>query len=416
MLAYNMLVWLLFALASPFLCVCALCDFFQVRRRLFLVEPNAIDSRKSLWLHGASLGETGVIQKLLPGLRKKYPGMPIVVSSTTATANAYIEKEMVAGISHSVYLPFELPLSVRRAFDAINPSIVVIVETELWPNFIVHAKKRGARVVLVNGRLSDRSFPTYRFFRFFFRRVLASIDAIAVQNNDYYKKFLALGVPKERLSITGNIKQSMVLETTDSAQKESRKASLGIPLVNRVIIAASTRPGEEDFVLAAFAAAQKQLPQASLILAPRHLKRIHEVEKACQAAGMPFIKKSALDPAVPAASVIVLDTLGELSRLFAIADVAFVGGSLAPFGGHNLLEPLPFCVPVCFGPHCESQRESARLILENQCGAQVNTWEELTAFIVRMASGNEEREQTTRNIRTLLARTGLSLKSSLDLI
>lgn len=381
-----------------------------------LVEPDVIDSRKSIWIHGASMGEIGIVVKLLPELRKKYPGHPIVVSSTTQSGHERILRDGAGLISHAVFLPMELPLVVRRLMRLINPEKLVIVETELWPNFIVEAKRFGARVVLVNGRISDHSFPTYLFFNFFMARVLGRFDAIGVQTREYYRRFQRLGALRSRMAVTGNVKGAIQLKTIAPEEKERLRAVLRVPAGDRVWIAASTHPGEEEKIVGAFLKLKEAGVAVTLVLAPRYPKRAQEIQDKLSVAGTASRRRSEPPREGEASSIVILDTFGELSDLFAVADLAFVGGTLIPHGGHNLLEPLPFLVPVCFGPWFDTQKESARIILTNQCGLSLPDEGAIFEFALRTLTDPGYRMAMVEHIRALLSRTDIKLKANLDLI
>jgi 3-deoxy-D-manno-octulosonic-acid transferase len=295
-----------------------------------------------------------------------------------------------------------------------RPDVVVVAETELWPNFIRESKRAGARVVLVNGRISDRALPKYLFLKPLFRKVLGCFDALGVQSEAYRRRFEALGAPPDRISVTGNLKAALRRQDVDDKEKRRLKASLGFDEVARVFIAASTRPGEEEIILTAYQRLKMQIPALSLVLAPRHLKRVADIASLLTARQISFRRKS--DPAAAPAPVVLLDTLGELSSLFAAADVAFVGATLVPLGGHNLLEPLPFLVPVCFGPHVGAQRESARAVLDHGCGAAVDGGPALSSFVARVLSDPEFQETIRQNIERFLKATDAPLAANLRLI
>ena len=411
---YNFCLLIVFILASPIIAFFCLIDVFHFRERFSLREPKAIDSRKSVWLHGASLGEMGILQKILPAIRAKYPGRPIIVSSTTASGLAFAEKQLSGLISHARVFPAEMPFAVRRAIRIARPELVIIAETELWPNFTREVKRQGARLVLINGRLSDKAFPKYLWFKGLFGRTLRCFDAVGAQNAEYLDRFLKLGADPARLSVTGNVKESLLSIFTSPEEKRSLRQSLGFGTEDPVFIAASTRPGEEVMVLDAYQRLLARQPRLKLILAPRHPKRTPEIEMLLASLSISYEKKTARNGGAP--SVLLLDTLGELSGLFAAADVAFVGGTLQPFGGHNLLEPLPYRVPVCFGPFIDTQRQSARFILDTRCGVQVDDPSSLADFVDAVLSRPEYAGELSANIGRALERTGEGLRATSALI
>jgi 3-deoxy-D-manno-octulosonic-acid transferase len=413
-LAYNFLLGMAIVICSPVILLFSLFDLFQFRERFGFAGPMALDSRRSVLLHGASLGEIGVIRKLLPGLREKYPGHVLIVSSATKSGRDSALKETAGLVSHALILPVDWPGLVRKMIRRCRPDVVVVAETELWPNFIRESKRAGARVALVNGRISDRALPKYLFLKPLFKKVLGCFDALGVQSEAYRRRFMVLGAPPDRISVTGNLKAVLRRQDIDEKKKRRLKASLGFDAAARVFIAASTRPGEEEIILTAFRRLKMQIPALSLVLAPRHLKRVAEITSLLTARQIPFRRKS--DPASAPAPVLLLDTLGELSSLFAAADVAFVGATLVPLGGHNLLEPLPFLVPVCFGPHVGAQRESARGVLDHGCGAAVDDGPALSSFVARVLSDPDFRATLRRNIERFLKTTDAPLTENLRLM
>jgi 3-deoxy-D-manno-octulosonic-acid transferase len=413
---YNILLTLGFILCAPIILIFAAFNLFNVRERLALAEPDIIDSRQSIWLHGASLGEIGIIKKILPALKEKYPHHPLVVSAITRSGIQSIQHDMKGFISHALYLPAEIKWSVRKMLALIKPAIIVITETELWPNFILEAKKYGARIVLINGRVSDRSFPKYLLLKNLFKKILSAFHAIGVQNREYYRRFIKLGADASRLSVTGNIKASIKLREVDSAFKRSLKQSLCLNDEDKVFIAASTRPGEEEIILSAYERLKHVFPRLSIILAPRHPKRTPEIEMILKRRKLSYNKKSSLRGPSRTQQILILDTLGELSMLFAMADIAFIGGTLKPFGGHNLLEPLPFLVPICFGPYCETQKESVKLIKANQCGEEVEDAEEIFNYIHKALKDKNFYNNLVHNILHLLQQSDVRLKANINLI
>lgn len=413
---YTLGLYLILILFFPFWVLLFLFNPFRFRERTGLTDPDALDSRPSLWIHGASLGEMTIVRKLLPGLKIRFPGRVIVVSSTTATGRNHILRKAGTLISHALSFPLEFPFCSRRMFRLARPEIVVVTETELWPHFLFEAKKAGARLVLVNGRLSDRTFPTYRLFRGLFTPVLRSFDVIAVQTEEYRARFIALGADPERVKVTGNIKETLILAEDRESHRQAIRARFDLSDKGALLIAASTRPGEEEILLSAFEGLRKEFPDLKLLLAPRHLSRLDEIRGLLSQRGLRFVCKSGINGKAPPFEIILLDTLGELSDLFAAGDLAFVGGSLKDFGGHNLLEPLPHLVPVCFGPFVSTQRQSARLIIDEGCGREVRDEAEFVSFARSVLTDPELRKRMEEGIRRLVKRSHGPLERNLDLI
>lgn len=342
--------------------------------------PAAINPRgdPSIWIHAVSVGEVLATRALIPALRDRYPGYPLWVSTTTQTGRAVATR--LEGVDGLFYFPFDLPQIVNRVLERVRPELFVMVDTELWPNLLRHCARRGVRTVLVNGRISDRSYPRYRLVRPFLRRVLRGVDRWCAQSDESARRLIDLGAPATRVTVTGNLK----FDTLPASPSRMPPVGAGVLRAFRistertVIIAASTHPGEEPPVLAAFARIRQRTPDALLIVAPRHPERSSEVTRLATAERLDTVRRSEL-PAdgEPRAAVVVLDTVGELATLFQIATVVFLGGSLVPVGGHNLLEPAVCCKPVVFGPHMHNFVEIADSFLANRAARQIGSPDEL---------------------------------------
>ncbi len=329
-----------------------------LRQRLGFLDPSLSQTgRATIWLHAVSVGEVLSCQELAAGLRRHFPHTRILVSTTTATGQALAREKLGAFADRFFYAPLDFPSAVRRTLDAIRPRLVIIAETEIWPNLFRQAKRFGAGLLVVNARLSDRSAPRYRAFRFFFRRVLALPDAILAQSELDRARLLDAGAPPEKVAVGGNLKFDF------RPAQDPPPAEVLALLENRrpVILAGSTRETEEEPVLQAFRQVSEKYNDAVLILAPRHPDRFDAVAGLLLRSGVPFVRRSQLPSA--SASILLLDSLGELASLYARADVVFIGGSLVNWGGHNVVEPAFASRPVVVGPHMQNFRAIADALL-----------------------------------------------------
>lgn len=350
----------------------------------------------SAWLHAVSVGEAIAAVPLVEGLRRLHPELPLVMTTVTNTG-AQIVRDRFAGLATHRFFPLDLPWVVRRVAASINPAFLICMETELWPNTLRALASRGIPVMIANGRISDRSFRRYRLVRRFMMSVLADVRVFAMQSDEDARRIIALGAHPERVVVTGNIKLDATVADPAGAVDLWRRL-LGLSPEQRVWIAGSTHAGEEDVVLEAHRAAVAECPELVLVIAPRHPERTDEVLALLERRGWPAIRRSELPFAVtstatPVPPVVVLDTVGELATLYAIADVVFVGGSLVPVGGHNLLEAAQRRKPILIGPHVGNFRESTGLL--ESVGA---------ALVVRDAS------ELSRELRRLLADSDLRVK------
>lgn len=318
--------------------------------------------RSGIWVHAVSVGESIAAAPMIRALLAQYPELPITVTCMTPTGSERI-KAMFANeprIQHC-YLPYDLPWAAGRFLDHVQPRLGIIMETELWPNHIHQCSKRGIPVVLANARLSERSARGYGRFAKLTRPMLAEMDWFAVQTEAEAQRFRDLGARPECVTVTGSIKFDLsidpaLLERAAGLREEWQAVQ------RPVWIAASTHAGEDESVLAAHRTLLLSHPDALLILVPRHPERFDSVHGLCQQQGFTTIRRSGAQAVTPDVSVLLGDTMGELLFLYALADTAFVGGSLVPNGGHNLLEPAALAKPVLSGPHLFNFLEIAALL------------------------------------------------------
>lgn len=311
-------------------------------RRAARSDPGPV-----LWLHAVSLGETLAARPLVEFLLAEYPGTPVLVTTTTPTGSRQVAALFGERVLH-VYAPLDTPGAVARFLDRYRPRLLLLIETELWPNLLHGCRQRHCPVLLANARLSERSCRGYARLGQFARRLLSSVSHVACQTQDDATRFAALGVPAERLSVCGNIKFD--LDVGGSLPGQIQALLLEWHCTGRfVFAAASTHAGEDEAVLAAFAVLRRQVPDALLLLVPRHPERFEAVHGLCAAAGWQTCRRSLGESPGADTAVLLGDTVGELLLLLGAADVAFVGGSLVPRGGHNLLEPAALGVPVLSG-------------------------------------------------------------------
>lgn len=332
-----------------------------------------IDAESSIWIHAVSVGELLTARPLIAALREKHPALRIFLSTTTMSAQQLARRNPL-DVDGVFYFPFDLGFVVRRTLDLVKPRLFLMMETEIWPNLLRECRRRGVRTAIVNGRLSARSFPRYRLARGFFRHVLADIDRFCVQSAESRRRFVEIGAPADRVTVTGSLKFDS-LEPASAGQARSRERVLRyfrFAPVRPVWVAGSTMKGEEAIVLRVFRRLKASQPTAVLVLAPRHPERFDDVVAMAQQEGFRTVRRSELPIDVePRADVVVLDTIGELAAVYQVGTLVFVGGSLVPTGGHNILEPAVFGRPVVFGPHMHNFAEIAAAFVAADAGVQV---------------------------------------------
>jgi 3-deoxy-D-manno-octulosonic-acid transferase len=366
--------------------------------------------KPTLWLHAVSLGEVSAAAPLVRALRGRYPALPLVVTTATPTGRARAAS-LFGAAAEVRFLPYDTPGGVARFLDRIRPQLAVIMETELWPNLFAECERRGVPLVLASARLSARSVARYRRFRGLARGIFSAASLIAAQTREDAERFIAIGAASARTRVLGNIKFDLELGAGVIEAGRELKHMLGS--ARPVWIAGSTHAGEEEQVLAAHA----ELPEeALLLLVPRHPDRFDGVAQLLAARGIKFIRRSGGVAPDGATRVVLVDTVGELAALYAAADAAFVGGSLVPIGGHNLLEPAALGLPVLTGPSYANGREIARLLLALGAALEVRDARELAAALNRLLQDPAERQRMGAIGRQIVAANRGSVQRLLSLI
>jgi 3-deoxy-D-manno-octulosonic-acid transferase len=388
-IVYNVL---LFALLPFFLI------FGVVKRkvRINLVERllgtfRSTESARYFWIHAASIGEAVIAENLINYLKIQGESPAFLVTVNTYYTKELLQQRLSGVILHA--LPFDFLFSVRRFLAGHNFSVLVIVETEIWPNLIWEARKRGIPVVIINGRISDRTVKTYRRFSFFFRHVLDHIEMILAQSETHSRRFVAAGMAKSRVMSTGNIKYYRNIQPDSDTLHEQEIITFG-----------SIKEKEIDQVLGALYVLKKRFPGLLIFIVPRELHLVSTIESRVSR-HLPVTLYSAFREKkdVPA-HVVVVDTVGDLMDCYRVSKAAFVGGSLAPYGGQNILEPLFFGTPVLFGPHVENFSDAAKVILEEKAGLVVENGEELAARMEELLVNETLRQEMGKKGRLIIDR------------
>lgn len=386
----------------------------NVRQRLGVGVPPPSGTPAG-WIHAVSVGEAIAAAPLIEGLRRLYPELPLVVSTVTETG-ARVVRERYAGLATHRYFPLDLPGAVRRVIASIDPRFFIAMETELWPNLLRLLAERGVPTMIANGRLSDRSFRRYRLARRAMRRVLADVRVFAMQSHEDARRIIALGASPERVVVAGNLKHEGVPDPVGAADLWHRL--LGLSRGQRVWIAGSTHRGEDEAVLEAHGKVLGEFPGLALVVAPRHPERVAETLALAAARGWRAIRRSELPASrtAGAPAVIVLDTVGELAQLYSVADVVFVGGSLVPTGGHNMLEPALRRKPVLFGPHTDNFRESASLLVQAGAALVVRDAAALAAALRELLADPERAAAMGNAGHEAVASRHGAVRETLDLV
>lgn len=344
-----------------------------------------------IWIHAVSVGETIAAIPLIKLLIQQYhPRYHFLVTTTTPTGSALVIKNLGDQVIH-VYAPFDVPSVVARFLRRIRVKLCIIMETEMWPNLLFACKKQHIPILLANGRLSERSCLRYQFISNLTKRMLSTYHTVAAQGVLDGERFLQLGLDPKKLIISGNIKFD--IEIPDALIQQGKKIRKDIGLERRVLIAASTHDGEEAIVLNAFQKIREEIPNLFLILAPRHPDRFQKTAELCTQFKLKIATRSQKTLIQSDTDILLVDTIGELQMIYAAADIAFVGGSLAPIGGHNLIEPAALGLPILTGPNLHNFTEISRL-LQNAGAAQIVTDSNSIAdAVIALCSAKELREK-----------------------
>lgn len=353
----------------------------------------------ALWLHAVSVGEVAAAAELVRALRGRHPGTPVVLTTSTPTGRARA-RALFGDAVDIRFLPYDTPGSVGRFLDRVRPLVAVILETELWPNLVRSCRRRKIPVVFASARLTAKSASRYRRLGSLFRDTVAASALIAAQSSEDAERFIAVGADPARTRVVGNAKFDMRPGASVLEQgRELRRTFLG---PRPVWIAGSTHAGEEEQVLAAHAQLRLGIPDLLLLLVPRHPQRFDQVGALLRQREIAFDRRSGAARVRPDASVLLVDTMGELTALYAAADAAFVGGSLVPVGGHNLLEPAVLGVPVVTGPHTANAKDIARLLIEQGGAVQVADSQALADAVRRLLQDPTVRERAVRSAREVV--------------
>jgi len=387
LLIYNLLQIILLLLCLPCLVLVVLLVpkyRGQTWRRLGFGLGRMVKSlptgRPRIWVHGLSLGEVTSALPLVKGLREAYPEALLIFSTSTTSGRCQAEAMLGPDVDLLIAFPLDLYWVVNRFVALLAPDLFVLVETDLWPNFLAALQRRRVAAVLVNGRISAESLAHYHRFPKFFAGLCNSFTYLAMQTGEEVAKLAALGVAPEKLLTLGNLKYDAKFEKSRAGGEEGRFAGL-LPLLSgrTVWIAGSTHPGEDEVILQTYGELRTQFPELYLILAPRNPGRVDEIGRLAAGLGLQAVLRSRAG--VEGGDLLLLDTMGELAALYSLGSLAFVGGSLVSERGHNPLEPALFGQPVLFGPHMEDFAEIAGELLAVGAAEQVDDWREMV-FIV----------------------------------
>lgn len=370
--------------------------------------------QKSIWVHAVSMGEAIAAIPLIQELKKRYPNFNIVVTNTTPTGSAQIKKAFNNEILH-FYTPFDVSSAVNRFIRRINPQLCIIMETEMWPNLLRCLRRKKIPVMLANARISERSKNNYKIISNITRNMLSTYAVVSAQGLLDGERFIELGLDPQKLMLSGNIKFDLSLPADIEIQGKLLRQQWGTSL-RPTFIAASTHEGEETIILDAFAQILKKISNALLILVPRHPARFEKVAKLCTNSGYRIVYRSKNEIPSTETNIILGDTIGELCLIYATADLAFVGGSLVPTGGHNLIEPASLALPVLTGPYLHNFTEISNKLKSAGAAQIVQDSKSLSLAVIALFSAKELREKMGHCAREVVIENRGALEKHLDWI
>jgi 3-deoxy-D-manno-octulosonic-acid transferase len=363
----------------------------SLRKRLGRDFPKIsnLQGRKVIWFHAVSVGETKAIAPLVKLWREKDPQAFLLISSVTETGHAEAKRSIKEANAY-IYLPLDLPYIIKPLVRAIRPDRIIICETDLWYNFLSSAKRLGARIAVVNGKISERSFGRYFWIKGWAQYLLNLPEMWCLQSEVYKERFLQLGLKEKKLRVTGNLKLDHVETEMAYEQKVEFKETLGLQNESLTIVVGSTHPKEEKLILQSLKALWSQLPTLKVILVPRHPERFNEVAQLLKKLNLSFSRYS--QEIKPDSQVILIDTMGLLKQCYQVADVAIVAGSFVPIGGHNIMEPAAYGVPTIYGPYMHKQPDFLEMMRTHQGGIQV-TVDTLYQTILELSLDSQLRKE-----------------------
>ena len=389
-------------------------------QKLGFLPPHLLlklSGSRPVWIHAVSVGEVTSTIPLIQEIKKRYPSQKIILSTVTVTGN-YTATIRVREVDAVIYFPLDYPFIVKKVIRQIKPKLFIILETELWPNILRELKRNNIPSVVVSGRISNRSYHKYRWGRFFFTKVLDNIHLFCMQTEVDSKRIINIGADKDRVTTVGNLKFDQCVPTITTEEKENLYNMLSLKEGQTIFIAGSTHKGEENIVLEVFKNLKKTYEDLILILAPRHPERFDEVADLLSHQKLRSIKKTKIKMGQKSNhhDIILLDTIGELSKLYSIGTIIFVGGSLVSTGGHNVLEPVAYKKAVIFGPHMDNFSEISRCLRESGGGLQVNNQEEFLSQTEMLLQNDVDRDKLGEKAFEVIAHNQGAINKSMEAI
>lgn len=384
----------------------------------FGVLPKKLELNNPIWIHAVSVGEAVLIKGILDGLKTAFPNKKFVISTVTPTGNKIIQGFAAEG-DFVTYLPLDFSFIIQKVINRINPSLFIIAETEIWPNLITCLKSKNIPIIVINARISDRSFKKYLKIKFLLKPILDKINLFCAQTAHDGARLIRLGVRQDKLQVTGNMKFDIKDFKGLNFDPSGLKNKLGLRIEDRILVAGSTHPGEEEIIINLYKNLLTEFADLKLIIAPRHPQRSDQVKKIASGFGFRSIFTSYLKDqcttCIPK-SIFIVDVVGQLIDLYSIADIVFVGGSLIKKGGHNILEPASLSKPIIFGAHMFNFRDITDLYLENKACVLVHDEIELELAVRDLLENPQKADNLGLKARALILENQGATQRNTELI
>lgn len=378
-----------------------------------------LDKKDVIWVHAVSVGEVMASCMLLRELFRKYPDKKLVISTVTKTGNM-VAKKYFKDKAQIIYLPVDISTIVKKTIDKIKPELFIIIETELWPNLITALEERKIPIIVINGRISPKSYKGYMRIRFLIKGILNKITLFSMQNDEYKNRIEAMGAPKEKVIVTGSMKFDAADRNLkrDMINRDAIRSDLNLDETSPLFIAGSTHRPEEKIILEVYKELLKDIPNLRLLIAPRHIERTGEITRLIRKFGFTPVSFSALkEQTVKNGSpVLLLDTMGRLNTLFSIATIVFMGGSLLRKGGQNILEAAQFEKPIIFGPHMFNFKDIAELFLKEDAACRVKNKFELLKTSRLLLNNSQRREKLGSRAKMLVDKNKGATRKNIEQI
>jgi len=391
-------------------------SLYALKQKMGFIGKTASGLNNTIWIHVVSVGELNLIEKLAKRIHELFD-YEIVITTTTLSANKLARKKY-AGFAKIFFFPFDISFVIKKIISVFKPKILIVAETELWPNLFYRLKTKNIPIVVVNARISDKAFSRYKIIRSFIRKTLLKCNYIGAQNKAYRDRFIYLGANEKTTIVSGNMKFESL--GVDEIQLQNLRRKYLNLLKNEdscLIVAGSTHNPEEEILLETYKEIEKLGKKVSLVIAPRHPERIPAIEKTVKSCGLNPARLSDIDKISSEDNkIFLLDTMGELLYFYSFSDISFVGGSLTDYGGHNILEPIFFLKPTLFGPYMNNFSDIKETILENKAGVQIKNRAELKEKLLELIDNVSLRKEISLRCASVFEEERKSLDENLKII